>query len=128
MASLLARNCLLTSVFRGSSVIAIRSSSTVSERKIQLGGIYPPLTTPFLEDESIAYDQLAANLARYSRIKFAGYVVLGSNGEYPFMDREEKIQLVKFVKDYIKGSGKPLIAGSGCECNLNVLLPLLHSY
>ncbi len=127
MASLIARNSCLASVFRGSS-IAIRSASTVSERKIQLGGIYPPLTTPFLEDESIAYDQLAANLARYSRIKFAGYVVLGSNGEYPFMDREEKIQLVKFVKDYIKGSGKPLIAGSGCECNAIVLLPLLHSY
>lgn len=104
-----------------------RAASSDSGKKIQLGGIYPPLTTPFLADESIGYDQLAANLARYAHIPFAGYVVLGSNGEYPFMAREEKIQLVKFVKEWIKSNGndKPLIAGSGCECNLTAYFYLL---
>ena len=93
--------------------------SSSHNKRIQLGGIYPPLTTPFLSNESIAYDQLAANLDRYARIPFAGIVVLGSNGEYPFMEREEKLQVVKFVRDYVKD--KPVIAGSGCECTISTL-------
>lgn len=89
-------------------------SNAPGNKRVQLGGIYPPLTTPFQADESIAYDQLAANLDRYARIPFAGLVVLGSNGEYPFMERDEKLQVVKFVRDNVKD--KPVIAGSGCEC------------
>ena len=81
-------------------------------------GIYPPLTTPFRVDESIAYDQLAANLTKYESIPYSGYVVQGSNGEYPFLDKEEKIEIVKFVKQLIRDSKKPLIAGSGCECTV----------
>lgn len=86
------------------------------EKMFQLGGIYPPLTTPFNADETISFDKLADNLTQYARIPFAGYVVQGSNGEYPFLEKEEKLQIVKFVKDFIKESNKPLIAGSGCEC------------
>ena len=92
------------------------SSVTTGSNKIQLGGIYPPLTTPFNADESIAFDKLASNLTKYAEIPFAGYVVQGSNGEYPYLEKEERLQIVKFVKDFIKSSNKPLIAGSGCEC------------
>ncbi|XP_032783912.2 4-hydroxy-2-oxoglutarate aldolase, mitochondrial [Daphnia magna] len=92
------------------------SSAVIPDEKgIQLGGIYPPLTTPFNADETISFDKLADNLTQYARIPFAGYVVQGSNGEYPFLEKEEKLQIVKFVKDFIKESNKPLIAGSGCE-------------
>lgn len=95
-----------------------RSLSSVASdiNKIQLGGIYPPLTTPFNTDETIAFDKLASNLTKYAQIPFAGYVVQGSNGEYPYLEKEERLQIVKFVKDFIKASNKPLIAGSGCEC------------
>lgn len=92
------------------------SASTTDGARIQLGGIYPPLTTPFNTDESIAFDKLEANLTKYGQIPFAGIVVQGSNGEYPYLEKEEKLQIVKFVKDFIKDSNKPLIAGSGCEC------------
>ena len=94
-----------------------RFYSTITDGSgIQLGGIYPPLTTPFNADESIAFDQLEANLTKYAKIPFAGIVVQGSNGEYPYLEKEEKLQIVKFVKELIKDSKKPLIAGSGCEC------------
>ena len=98
------------------SGLRLFSSGSNNGRQIQLGGIYPPLTTPFNVDETIAFDKLASNLTQYAQIPFAGYVVQGSNGEYPYLEKEEKLQIVKFVKDFIKESKKPLIAGSGCEC------------
>jgi len=97
--------------FKSASIL--RKYST--QNAVELKGIYPPMVTPFLEDESIAYDQIAANLAKYAELPFSGYVVHGSNGEYPYLEAEEKIQIVKFVKDLTKDSGKPVIAGSGCE-------------
>lgn len=97
--------------------VRLVSTAVTSHGKgIQLGGIYPPLTTPFNVDETISFDKLAANLTQYAQIPFAGYVVQGSNGEYPFLEKEEKLEIVKFVKDFIKENNKPLIAGSGCEC------------
>lgn len=99
-----------------SNIRPYSSSTTSDEKRIQLGGIYPPLTTPFNKDETIAFDKLAANLTKYAKIPFAGYVVQGSNGEYPYLEKEERVQIVKFVKNFIKDTNKPLIAGSGCEC------------
>jgi len=49
-------------------------------------------------------------------VPFAGYVIQGSNGEYPLLEKEEKIQMVRFVKDATANDGKLVIAGSGCEC------------
>ena len=46
-----------------------------------------------------------------------GFVVLGSNGEYPLLSSEEKVQLVSFVKKHVSAD-KLVIAGSGCECEL----------
>lgn len=115
----------LRSIKNYSSVIVSPSLRIIQQRReshslFRLSGIYPPLTTPFHSaDESIAFDQLEANLSRYARIPFAGYVVLGSNGEAPFLDRKEKLQIVKVVKEFLLQSGsnnKPLIAGAGCEC------------
>lgn len=74
------------------------------------------MTTPFNEDESVAFDKLAANLEKYAKIPFAGYVIQGSNGEYPFLDKDEKLEIVRFVKEFTKNSNRPLIVGSGCEC------------
>ena len=45
----------------------------------------------------------------------SGYVVQGSNGEYPFLTPAERVEVVKKVKSLIP-SNKLLIAGSGCEC------------
>jgi 4-hydroxy-2-oxoglutarate aldolase len=42
---------------------------------LNLSGIFPPIPTPFNADESIAYDKLHANLEKWQRISFAGYVI-----------------------------------------------------
>lgn len=45
---------------------------------------------------------------------FTGYVVQGSNGEYAFMRPEEKIELVRKVRE-LAPKDKLVVAGSGCE-------------
>ncbi|KAJ9593753.1 hypothetical protein L9F63_027602 [Diploptera punctata] len=81
---------------------------------VDLSGIFPPIPTPFNEDESIAYDKLEVNFKQWDKVPFQGYVVQGSNGEYPFLSNSERIEMVKFVRQLIP-SNKLLIAGSSSE-------------
>ena len=45
-----------------------------------------------------------------------GYVVQGSNGEFAYLDPDERIELVKKVKEYA-AKEKLIIAGAACEGN-----------
>ena len=45
----------------------------------------------------------------------AGLVVQGSNGEYPFLTEEERVEVVRAVRQSLP-TDKLLMAGSGCEC------------
>ncbi len=78
-----------------------------------LKGIFPPITTPFVNDE-IAFDKLAENISKWNRTKLAGYVVMGSNGESAFLTREEKLKLIENVKKNAS-KDKILIAGTGSD-------------
>ena len=53
----------------------------MSTKKLDLTGLYPPITTPFNDDESIAWDKLKANMDKWNDTKLRGYLVQGSNGE-----------------------------------------------
>jgi 4-hydroxy-2-oxoglutarate aldolase len=79
--------------------------------KNNLSGIYPPLTTPFINDE-LSIEMLQKNLRRYERKNLSGYVLFGSNGESAFLTREEKLQIVSVVREQTK---KVLIAGTGSD-------------
>jgi len=78
-----------------------------------LQGIFPPITTPFVEGK-VAYDKLAANIEKWNKSGLSGYVAFGSNGEYVYLDDEEKLEVVKTVVQSA-ASGKKIIAGTGCE-------------
>jgi len=78
-----------------------------------LSGIFAPIPTPFV-DEEIAYDKLGSNLDRWAQTRLAGIVVMGSNGEAPFLDEDEKVNLVSFCRRRLP-AGKVVIAGTGCE-------------
>uniref|UniRef100_A0A8C3MXN5 Uncharacterized protein n=1 Tax=Geospiza parvula TaxID=87175 RepID=A0A8C3MXN5_GEOPR len=43
-----------------------------SELSFNLGGIFPPLATPFSPTQEVDYGQLEGNLRRYARIPFRG--------------------------------------------------------
>ncbi|XP_039254817.2 4-hydroxy-2-oxoglutarate aldolase, mitochondrial-like [Styela clava] len=91
------------------------SSRCSSQNAISVSGMYPPIPTPFAGDKmSISYDQLASNFDKWNKMPFGGYVVQGSNGEYPFLSTEERVELIKHARKMIP-KDKLLIAGSGCE-------------
>lgn len=79
-------------------------------------GVYPPLTTPFRHDE-VAYDWLAANIEKFNATGLAGYVLLGSTGEFVLLDEGERDKLLASARERIP-STKRMIAGTGAESTL----------
>ena len=81
--------------------------------KINLHGIFPPIPTPFIKG-AVAYDELAANIERWSKTGLKGLVAMGSNGEYVYLSAEEKRKFVAKVVKMTPGDMQ-VIAGTGCE-------------
>ncbi len=82
-------------------------------KSISLKGIFPPLITPF-ENNELALDKLGKNINKLNSANLSGYVALGSNGETCFLTREEKLTLIKEVKNQA-GESKIIIAGTGLD-------------
>jgi len=80
---------------------------------VSFEGVFPPVLTPFRGDD-VAYDKLAANLRRLDEHPLAGYVVLGSTGEFPLLSEPEKERVIATAREAVP-SGKLLVAGTGGE-------------
>ncbi|XP_075468490.1 4-hydroxy-2-oxoglutarate aldolase, mitochondrial [Ascaphus truei] len=93
---------------------ARRAHNLTSPSQLHIRGIYPPISTPFNTKEHVDYDKLQENLQRYSNLPFRGFVVQGSNGEYAYLSREERVEVVRRVRQAVPKE-KLLMAGSGCE-------------
>lgn len=87
---------------------------------VSLAGVFPPIPTPFGADGELALDRLRSNLAFWNTTGVAGYVVLGSNGEFPFLSEGEKLAVFETVGRAI-APGKLFIAGTGCESARNTI-------
>jgi 4-hydroxy-2-oxoglutarate aldolase len=85
----------------------------------KLHGVYVPIATPFVGGR-IAYDKLEGNLEFWLGSDLEGLVVMGSNGEFVLLDREEKMELTRFVCGRSKGK-KPVIAGTGAESTIETM-------
>ena len=48
------------------------ASTAAAAGKIDISGIYPPIVTPFNDDETIAYDKLQKNMDKWNKIPFRG--------------------------------------------------------
>ncbi|KAM8772612.1 4-hydroxy-2-oxoglutarate aldolase, mitochondrial isoform 2-T2 [Acanthopagrus schlegelii] len=88
--------------------------SYTAAARMDLSGIYPPIATPFTATEDVDYQRLEANLKKYAEIPFKGLVVQGSNGEYPYLTEEERVEVVRTVRRSLPAD-KLVMAGSGCE-------------
>lgn len=113
-----------TKIVTGSPLSSSSSSrllTTSVKMQIDVGGIYPPIVTPFDADETIAYDKLQQNMDKWNKIPFRGYVVQGSNGEYVYLREDERVELVRRVSE-MAGPGKLVIAGAGCESTRDTIL------
>ena len=75
-----------------------------------LTGVFPAVTTPFDEDESIDHDQLAADARRLEAAGVDGIVPAGSTGESATLTHDEHVEVVETVVDAVD---VPVIAGTG---------------
>uniref|UniRef100_A0A8C5Q528 4-hydroxy-2-oxoglutarate aldolase, mitochondrial n=1 Tax=Leptobrachium leishanense TaxID=445787 RepID=A0A8C5Q528_9ANUR len=91
-----------------------RGLALTASSALDIRGIYPPITTPFTNQEEVDYEKLEENLQNYNHIPFRGFVVQGSNGEYAYLTSEERVEVVRRVRKAVP-TNRLVIAGSGCE-------------
>jgi 4-hydroxy-2-oxoglutarate aldolase len=81
---------------------------------MKLHGVFPPLTTPFEADGSLAPQRMKENVARYNRAGVAGYVATGSTGEAVLLSGDELERTWAAVAE-AAAPGRILIAGTGTD-------------
>lgn len=85
-----------------------------------LAGVIPPVPTPFDGRGEVAPGKLEENISQLARHALTGFVILGSNGEYVYLDEEEKTALFKAARRAIP-KDKLFIAGTGAEATRTAL-------
>lgn len=83
---------------------------------IDLHGILPALTTPFVHGW-VATDRWRDALRRYERVGLAGYLVLGSTGEAPYLDDAERGLAVQTLRRSLP-EGRTVVAGVSAEATV----------
>jgi 4-hydroxy-2-oxoglutarate aldolase len=84
-----------------------------------LEGVFIPVTTPFRGDD-VATERLAANFQRWNAAALAGYVVLGSTGEFPMLSDAERDHVLVTARGSIPRD-KAFIAGTGANSTLHTI-------
>ena len=84
----------------------------MGKNKKKLSGVFAPVVTPFRSDE-LALDDLRFNLKKLNETELAGYLALGSNGEFRSLTDKEQIQVLEVFAEE-KGD-KVIMVGTGCE-------------
>jgi len=79
-------------------------------------GVYVPVPTPFRGD-AVATDRLRANLGRWAETPLAGYVLLGSTGEFPLLCEAERDAVLVAAREAIPRD-RAMIAGTGHDSTL----------
>jgi len=88
---------------------------------MDLKGIYVPHITPFKRDGSVDYEALKICVDFWVESRLAGLVTLGSNGEFPYLNGEEKRKVVETVIDQVNSRVK-VIVGTGAPSTRETIL------
>ncbi|GIV95510.1 MAG: hypothetical protein KatS3mg057_0167 [Herpetosiphonaceae bacterium] len=75
---------------------------------VSLAGIYPPIPTPFDEDEQLALDKLEQNLQAWIAQPLDGVVMPGSNSEAAFLSPEERVRIWRVCGEVLRGERQTL--------------------
>lgn len=78
---------------------------------MSFSGILPPIITPFRNGE-VDTEALAFNVQKWNETGLAGYIPLGSTGEFVHLTRAERDQVIATVIEHA-APGKTVIAGTG---------------
>jgi 4-hydroxy-2-oxoglutarate aldolase len=82
-------------------------------KTMKLGGVMPPITTPFQNGE-VTLDKLKENFKKWNQTGLSGYLVLGSNGEAVYLNEKEKIKVIETSRESIPKT-KIMLVGTGME-------------
>jgi len=80
---------------------------------VSLCGVIPPLVTPFDAKGALDLEAFVTSLEALAAHDFAGFLVLGSNGEAASLDEDEKLLLVGAARRAVPG--RFLLVGTGLE-------------
>jgi len=90
-------------------------------QKIKLNGIFVPHITPFTRDGDFDEESLRACVRFWVEGGVSGLVPCGSNGEAPYLSREERKKVIETVVDEVKEK-VPVIAGTGSMSTRETIL------
>jgi len=85
-----------------------------------LDGIFPPLHTPFRDDE-VDLDAVGTNIRKILAAPLRGVVVLGTNGEAPLLDEDESAAVVRAARAAVPRD-RILIAGTARQSTRGTIL------
>ena len=79
----------------------------------KIKGVIPPVITPFKQGR-VDYQAYEANVLRWNESALAGYLVLGSNSEAPYLEPADKLELIRVTKR-VAAPDRLIMAGTGLE-------------
>lgn len=83
-----------------------------SGHRERLSGVFAPVVTPF-QSGALRLDYLRANLGALGRSALAGYLALGSNGEFRSLSEAERMKVLEVFAD--RKGDKVVMAGASAE-------------
>jgi 4-hydroxy-tetrahydrodipicolinate synthase len=86
----------------------------------KMSGVIPALVTPFDANGNIDFNAFEKHLTNLRAAGVTGWVPCGSTGEYFFMTAEERVEVLKFVKDFADDD-EILIAGTNGSSTREVI-------
>ncbi|HDG98231.1 MAG TPA: dihydrodipicolinate synthase family protein [Desulfobacterales bacterium] len=82
--------------------------------KRPIKGVIPPILTPFKDNGDVDFEAHIFNIERWNETQLAGYLVLGSNGEAPYLSETEKLELIECTAKHAN-KDRLILAGTGME-------------
>jgi 4-hydroxy-2-oxoglutarate aldolase len=85
----------------------------------RLEGVFAPLTTPFRGDD-VATDRLSSNIQQWNVTELAGYVLLGSAGEFPMLNDAERDRVLVAAREATPRT-RTFLAGTGAHSTVETI-------
>lgn len=82
--------------------------------QLKLNGIFSAFATPFDHEGNLYKAKVLHNIQKLDAVALTGHTVCGSTGEKALLSTEERLQLMRWVRE-TTAEGKTLIAGVGAE-------------
>jgi 4-hydroxy-tetrahydrodipicolinate synthase len=87
---------------------------------MKLSGVMPALITPFDANGKVDFNAYERHLTALRAAGVTGWVPMGSTGEYSALSNDERLEVLKFVKDFAN-DGEILIAGTNAPATREVI-------